>query len=311
MAVPGPRHLVVVGPTASGKSALAHHLATSRPGIEIVSADSMQVYRGMDVGTAKPALSERAEVRHHLLDLVEPSERFTVARFAAAAAPVLADIEARGATAVVVGGTGLYVQALLGDLSPPGEWPEVRAEVAAWPPGQAYARLCELDPVAAGRIEPGNRRRVERALEVTLGGGRPFSSYGAGVGAYPATPRFQQVGVWLPRDVVARRIADRVGAMVAAGLVGEVRALAPAMGPTARQALGYKEVLAHVEAGAPLEACLEETVRRTRGFSRRQRSWFRRDPRIRWHGTAVDPLALLPGLAVELDRCTEWPNRGG
>ena len=140
------------------------------------------------------------------------------------------------------------MQALLGDLSPPGEWPEVRAEVAAWPPGQAYARLCELDPVAAGRIEPGNRRRVERALEVTLGGGRPFSSYGAGMGAYPATPRFQQVGVWLPREVVIRRIADRLGAMVAAGLVGEVRALAPSLGPTARQALGYKEVLAHVEA---------------------------------------------------------------
>jgi len=302
---------VVVGPTASGKSALAHHLATSRPGIEIVSADSMQVYRGMDIGTAKPGSSERAAVGHHLLDLAAPSERFTVARFAEAAAAALADIEARGVTAVIVGGTGLYVQALLGDLSPPGEWPDARAEVTAWPLPDAYARLQELDPVAAARIEPGNGRRVVRALEVTLGGGRPFSSYGAGVGAYPATPRFQEVGVWLPRDVVAGRIAGRVREMVAAGLVEEVRALAPSLGPTARQALGYKEVLAHVEEAAPLEACLEETVRRTRAFSRRQRAWFRRDPRIRWHGTAADPLALLPGLVVELDRCAEWPNRGG
>ena len=311
MAAPGPRHLVVVGPTASGKSALVHLLATARPGVEIVSADSMQVYRGMDIGTAKPSAGERAAVRHHLLDLAAPSERFTVARFAEAAAGALVDIEARGATAVVVGGTGLYVQALLGDLAPPGEWPDVRAAVAAWPLPEAYARLGELDPVGAARIEPGNQRRVVRALEVTLGGGRPFSSYGAGMGAYPATPRFQQVGVWLPRVEVARRIAERVAAMVAGGLVEEVRALAPSLGPTARQALGYKEILAHVEDGAPLEMCLAETVRRTRAFSRRQRSWFRRDPRIRWHGAAADPVALRPGLLVELDRCAGRPNRGG
>jgi tRNA dimethylallyltransferase len=306
-----PRHLVLVGPTASGKSALASALARARPGVELVSVDSMQVYRGMDIGTAKPTATERAEVPHHLLDLASPGERFTVTRFVAEAAAALADIEARGAIAVCVGGTGLYVSALLGDLTPPGEWPDVRTAVSALPLQEAYARLVALDPVAAGRIEPGNGRRVVRALEVTLGSGRPFSSFGPGVDAYPPTPRFQQVGVWLPRDVVGRRVAGRVAAMVEAGLVDEVRALAPELGPTARQALGYKEVLAHIEDRAPLERCLAETVRRTREFARRQRAWFRRDPRIRWYGTASDPDRLLAGLLVELDRCAGLPNKGG
>ena len=308
---PGPRHLVVVGPTASGKSALALALARSRPGVEVVSADSMQVYRGMDIGTAKPTVEERVGVPHHLIDVASPAERFTVTRFAAAAAAALSDIEGRGGVGVVVGGTGLYLQALLGDLTPPGEWPDVRADVAAWPPPDAYARLIALDPVAAARIEPGNHRRIVRALEVTIGSGRPFSSFGPGIDAYPPTARFQQVGVWLPRAVVGARIAERVAAMVTAGLVAEVRELAPDLGPTARQALGYKEILAHVEHGGPLDGCLAEIVRRTREFARRQRAWFRRDPRIRWHGTASDPLRLLPGLLVELDRCARLPNREG
>jgi tRNA dimethylallyltransferase len=305
------RHLVLVGPTASGKSALASALARARPGVELVSVDSMQVYRGMDIGTAKPTAAERAAVPHHLLDLASPAERFTVTRFATAAAAVLADIEARGRVAVCVGGTGLYISALLGDLAPPGEWPEVRAEVSAWPLAEAYARLRGLDPAAAGRIGPGNRRRVVRALEVTLGSGRPFSSFGPGMDAYPPSPRFRQVGVWLPRTVVGERVAGRVSAMVESGLVEEVRALAPGLGPTARQALGYKEILAHVEDGTPMGPCLTEVVRRTRGFARRQRAWFRRDPRIRWHGTAADPARLLPGLLVELDRCLQPPIRGG
>jgi tRNA dimethylallyltransferase len=304
------RHLVLVGPTASGKSAIAAALAHSRPGVEIVSVDSMHVYRGMDIGTAKPTPAERAAVPHHLIDIAAPEERFTVARFAAEAKAALADIEARGATAVCVGGTGLYVQALLGDLSPPGEWPDIRENLTARPLPALYVELAERDPAAAARIEPGNRRRLVRALEVTIGSGRPFSSFGPGVAAYPPAPRFRQVGVWLPRALVAGRVAARLGAMVDAGLVEEVRALAPLMGPTARQALGYKEVLAHVESGVPLEGCITAAERRTREFARRQRVWFRRDPRVRWYGTEVDPARLLPGLLVELDRCLARPIEG-
>ncbi|HZQ56815.1 MAG TPA: tRNA (adenosine(37)-N6)-dimethylallyltransferase MiaA [Acidimicrobiales bacterium] len=305
------RHLVLVGPTASGKSALATALAHSRPGIELVSVDSMQVYRGMDIGTAKPSAAERAAVPHHLIDIASPAERFTVARFADEARAAIAGIEARGATAVCVGGTGLYVQALLGDLSPPGEFPDVRENLTARAADDLYAELVRRDPVAAARMEPGNRRRIVRALEVTIGSGRPFSSFGPGVGAYAPSERFRQVGVWLPRSVVAARIADRLAAMVSCGLVDEVRVLAPVMGPTARQALGYKEVLAHVGEGAPLGDCVAAAERRTREFARRQRAWFRRDPRVRWHGTASDPMRLLPGLLVELDRCLAQPIREG
>ncbi len=160
--------------------------------------------------------------------------------------------------------------------------------------------------VAAARIEPGNVRRVLRALEVTIGSGAPFSAAGPGVGRYPATERFALVGVWLPRAVLGRRIDARVSRMVAAGLVEEVRSLAErpgGLGRTARQALGYKEVLAHLEEGAALPDCVAEITRRTRAFARRQRSWFRRDPRIRWHGTADEPMRLLPGLLAELDAC--------
>lgn len=311
-----PRHLALVGPTAVGKSSLAMGLARARGGVELVSVDSMAVYRGMDVGTAKPTWAERAEIPCHLIDLVDPGERFTLTRFAAAAAGALTAIEERGNTAVVVGGTGLYLQAVLGDLRPPAEYPHVRAEleaaVTAHPGGEAagarelHGRLADLDPAAARRMEPANTRRVLRALEVTIGAGRPFSSFGPGVGAYEARAGFSLVGVWLPRAVVAERVARRVPDMVGAGLVEEVRALARrpgGLGRTARQALGYKEVLDHVEHGAALDECLEQTVRRTRRLARRQRSWFRRDTRIRWHGTALDPQRLLPGLVVELDRC--------
>jgi len=255
----------------------------------------MQVYRGMDIGTAKPTAAEQAEVRHHLLDLADPAERFTVTRFAEAAAAALADIEARGATAILVGGTGLHLQAVLGDIVPPGEWPEVRASLEGGDARTLHARLAALDPVAAARIEPDNARRTVRALEVTIGSGRPFSSFGPGVSAYEPRPRFALVGVWLPRAVLAGRIDERVNEMFAAGLVDEVRRLEPAMGPYARQALGYREVIAGLGPA--------EITARTRQFARRQRSWFRRDPRIRWHGTARDPSRLLPGLQAELDRC--------
>jgi tRNA dimethylallyltransferase len=297
-------HLALVGPTACGKSALALDLARRVEGVELVSVDSMQVYRGMDIGTAKPSDAERREVRHHLLDLAEPDERFTVARFRAAADAVLTGIEERGHVAVLVGGTGLYLQAVIGDLEPPGEWPDARAEAEAEPDtALLHHRLCVLDPVAAARMEPTNRRRIVRALEVTEGSGRPFSSFGPGVDAYRPSPRFVLAGVWLPRPIVAERIARRVADMVAAGLVDEVRRLAARLGPTARQALGYKELLGHIESGTPVPDAVDQTIGRTRAFSVRQRRWFRRDPRIRWFATERNPVAVLPALLRELQEC--------
>ena len=302
-----------MGPTASGTSALALEVARRLRDVEIVSVDSMQVYRGMDVGTAKPTRAEQAEVPHHLLDLADPTEDFSVAAFQRAFAGAVGDIERRGRRALLVGGTGLYLRAVVDGLTMPGRFPAVAAELEADPDTAAlHRRLAALDPVAASRMEPANRRRVIRALEVCVGSGRPFSSFGAGLGAHPPT-RFRMAGVWLPRDVVARRIEARVAQMLEAGLVEEVRGLLAAAGldpdgrtrlsRTAVQALGYREILGHLTAGVPLATAVAETVRRTRAFSRRQRMWFRGDPRITWHGTDANPLSVLPALLGDWSGC--------
>jgi tRNA dimethylallyltransferase len=294
-------HLALVGTTASGKSALAMEVARRLPGppVELVSIDSMQVYRGMDIGTAKPSREERLEVPHHLLDLADPGEDFSVSRFAAEARVALAAIEGRGHRALLAGGTGLYLRAVIGDLDPPGQWPDVKAALDAEPDtGVLYERLRAADPMAVSRIEPGNRRRILRALEVTIGSGRPFSSFGPGMATYPPTA-FRIAGIWLPRAAIATRIHHRLTSMVEHGLIEETtRLLARGDGPsrTARQALGYKEILHHIEDGAPLEECVAAAVARTRAFARRQRVWFRRDPRIRWYGAAENPLDVLPAL---------------
>jgi tRNA dimethylallyltransferase len=308
--------LAIVGTTASGKSALAMALARRRGDVELVSVDSMQVYRGMDVGTAKPTPEERAEVRHHVLDLVDPWEAFDVASFQTAVAGALADIAARGRRAVLVGGTGLYLQAVVDGFDIPGRYPEVAAELAATPDAAAeterlHRHLAGLDPLAASRMEPTNRRRVLRALEVTLGSGRPFSSFGPGLDAHPPTP-VRLVGIALPRRVVAARIEQRYHQQVADGFVDEVRTLAegPPLSRTAAHALGYREVRAHLDAlaaGAPhptLAEALHDAVVRTRRFARRQRVWFRRDPRIAWVGAADDPLVALP--AIEDEAAALW-----
>lgn len=280
--------------------ALARALAsTEAPPVEIVCVDSMQVYRGMDIGTAKPSAADRAEVRHHLLDGASPDEDFTVTGFQGAAEAALADVEARGARALLVGGSGLYFQAVVDRLTPPGRFPDVRAELEAEPDtASLYRRLAALDPLAASRMEPSNRRRVVRALEVTVGSGRPFSSFGPGLGAYPPN-RFKVAGLWLPRAVVGRRIEERFQAMLAAGLVDEAAALATRPGGlsrTARQALGYREVLSHLETGVDLAAAATAAVRRTKAFARRQRVWWRRDPRITWYGAVENPLVVVPAL---------------
>jgi tRNA dimethylallyltransferase len=269
------------------------------PPIEVLCVDSMQVYRGMDIGTAKPSARDRSEVRHHLLDLAEPEDDFTVTRFQAAAQASLTAIEARGARALLVGGTGLYFQAVVDRLTPPGRFPAVRAELEADPDtAELHRRLQDIDPLAASRILPSNRRRIVRALEVCLGSGRPFSTFGPGLASYPTTA-FRIAGLWLPRAVVGRRIEQRFAAMIDSGLVAEVARLAARPGGpsrTARQALGYREVLAHQEDGVPLAVAGAEAVRRTKAFARRQRVWWRRDPRITWYGAPENPLAVVPAL---------------
>lgn len=272
---------------------MALELARRLGDVEIVTVDSMQVYRGMDLGTAKPSAAEQAEVPHHLLDLADPSDDWTVTRWARAAEEAIAGIERRGHRALLVGGTGLYFQAVVDRFRPPGRYPEVRRELEADPDTVAlHRRLTAVDPLGAARMEPSNRRRVIRALEVSLGSGRPFSSYGPGVAAFPETP-WRLGGLWLPRTEVARRIDSRVDQMIEAGLLDEVAGLRRAgMSRTARQALGYRELLRHLEDGLPLADAIEETKRRTRAFSRRQRVWWRRDLRIRWYGTATNPLAV-------------------
>jgi tRNA dimethylallyltransferase len=302
----GMTHLAIVGPTASGKSALAFALAREFGDVEIVSLDSMQVYRGMDVGTAKPSVSERAAVVHHLVDVAEPGDEWSVARTQAGAREALRAIEARGRRALLVGGTGLYVRSVVDDLQIPGEDPARRAELEAATEEieglrEAFRQLETLDPIAAARIEPLNRRRIVRALEVIHLTGRPFSSFGPGVDQFdsPAVA-VRMLGVWLPREIHGRRIAQRVGAMRDAGLVDEVRALAELPGGLSRssaQAIGYREVLAYLRGDIPtVETALDLVVRRTRAFARRQRMWFRRDPRITWLGTTDDPQGLLGSI---------------
>lgn len=297
------RHLVLVGPTASGKSSLAMSLALRRidagERVELVSMDSMAVYRGMDVGTTTPGARERALVPHHLLDVVDPHQEFSVAEFTRAVDEALADIEARDAAAILVGGTGLYVQAVVDALELPGRYPDVAAQLAAVADTRAlFERLVELDPAAAGRIEPDNRRRILRALEVTEGSGRPFSSFGPGLGAYPATP-FVLAGLRVERDLLSRRIAERIDEQLAAGFLDEVRSLGQrpeGLSRTASQALGYDELAAHLRGECSLDEAVERTVLRTRQFAVRQIRWFRRDPRIRWFDHEGDPAVVLDAM---------------
>jgi tRNA dimethylallyltransferase len=292
-------HLAIVGPTASGKSALALEVARAFGDVEIVSIDSMQVYRGLDVGTAKPSLTERAAVPHHLIDVADPVDEWSVARFQQEARAAVADIEARGRRALLVGGTGLYVQAVVDPLTFPPEDRAVRDAILART-DDTHAELARLDPTAAARIEPTNVRRIARALEVIELTGRPFSSFGPGLQDYGATVFPVRIaGVWLPRAVLAERIACRVAAMCDAGLVDEVRDLAAHgdLSRTAQQAIGYQEILGHLAGDEPsLEAALDAIVVRTRQFARRQRMWFRRDPRIQWFGVPANPCSALPAL---------------
>jgi tRNA dimethylallyltransferase len=277
--------IAVVGPTAAGKSALAVSLAETLGG-EVVNADSMQLYRGLDIGTAKLPIDERRGLPHHLFDIWDVTQTASVAAYQRLADDALRDIDGRGCTPIVVGGSGLYVRAVLDDLQFPGTDEAIRArleaELVAVGTAAMHKRLQAVDPAAAAAILPGNGRRVVRALEVVEVTGRPFT---ATLPAYNYRRDTVQVGISVPLAELDVRIAARTDAMLAAGLIDEVRSLEAQglrNGRTASRALGYAQVLRHLDGELSERETREEIVRATRRFARRQLSWFRRDPRIQW-----------------------------
>jgi tRNA dimethylallyltransferase len=279
------RLIAVVGPTATGKSDLGLALAHAYDG-EVVNADAMQLYRGLDIGTAKLTPAERAGVPHHLLDVLDVTETASVAAYQRAARTVVEDVLAAGRTPVLVGGSGLYVQAVVDELEFPGTDPALRAELAAEldEHGSAalHARLAAVDPSAAVAILPSNGRRIVRALEVIALTGRPFAA------RLPeaAPPRYDAMLLGLDRSTedLDGAVARRVARMFAAGLVAETRGLLPGLreGQTASRALGYQQVLSALDGFTEFATAAADTVVATRRFVRRQRSWFRRDRRIVW-----------------------------
>lgn len=289
--------IAIVGPTGTGKSDLGIELARRLDG-EIVNADSMQFYRDMDIGTAKIAPAQRRGIAHHLLDTLELTQEASVARFQSEARARFREIRGRGRVPLLVGGSGLYIRAALDVIEFPGTDPTVRArleaELAERGPGPLRQRLADLDPDSARRVR--DDRRLIRALEVHEVTGRPFTAFmPTRTYAQPAV----QIGLDTDRAVLHRRLAERVGRMVADGLEDEVRALLPrglAEGPTASRALGYGQFLDVVEGRSSLEEAVESTVVATRRFARRQLTWFRADPRVHWLE------ARDPELAEEAER---------
>ena len=285
--------VVIVGPTASGKTALSLRLADAAAPAEIVSADSQQVYRGMDVGTGKVSPAERARVPHHLLDVLAPGETMTAARYAELADAALAGIHARGAAAVVVGGTGLYVRALLyGLFEGPGADAALRARLEAQGAAALHARLSRSDPEAAARIDPNDLRRLVRALEVEELTGVPMSEHQRRHDVRNAPRRYQArlVGLDPPRAELHRRIGARVDAMLAGGILDEARALAAAQAGGARafDAIGYRELLAHLRGELDLAAAAEAMKAATRRYARRQLGWFRSEAEVAWYTSEAD-----------------------
>jgi tRNA dimethylallyltransferase len=294
------RRVALVGPTASGKSRAAHAAALERGDAEIVSLDAMAVYRGMDLATAKPTPAERDEVRYHLVDVLDPAEELTVRRFQSLYEAAVADVARRGRTAVLVGGSGLYLRAAVDGLAIPPTDPAVRRalEARAAAPGgpeALHAELAVVDPSAAAAIDARNVRRVVRALEVHEVTGRPFSSFGGALATYPPSP-VDQVGIAFDAERADRAIAARFEGWLAAGLLDELRGLLARPGGlsrTARQAAGYRQLLTHLEGGVPLDDATAAAVTATRRLARRQWRWFRRDPRIRWVATPEEAAAAL------------------
>lgn len=300
--------VVIVGPTASGKSSVAMAVAqaetTTLSPVHIVAVDAMQVYRDMNIGTAKPTKQDQALVPHHCIDLVDSHERFTVAEFKKSATDSLERIDSLNGRALLVAGTGLYLTSVIDELVLPGEFLDIRATLEEEPDTtKLFARLAELDPVAVEKIERSNRRRIIRALEVCIGSGRAFSSFGPGTSAYPENG-IVQIGLRWSRERLAQRVADRVHTMIDDGLVDEVAALRNSkqgLSRTAAQALGYKELLLHLEGKISLDQAIADTITHTRQFAVRQERWFRRDPRIKWVSISEDPVSeIVPIVAKHL-----------
>ncbi|MER5679883.1 tRNA (adenosine(37)-N6)-dimethylallyltransferase MiaA [Streptomyces sp. NPDC000971] len=300
---PTPRVITVVGPTAAGKSDLGVFLAQQLGG-EVVNADSMQLYRGMDIGTAKLTPAERDGVPHHLMDIWDVTEAASVAEYQRLARTEIDRLLSEGRTPVLVGGSGLYVKGAIDALEFPGTDPGVRArleqELTEHGSGALHARLATLDPGAAQAILPSNGRRIVRALEVIEITGKPFTANLPGDEAvYDAL----QIGVDVERPELDERIRTRVDRMWEAGLVDEVRDLEARglrVGRTASRALGYQQVLAALAGECTEDEARAETVRATKRFARRQDSWFRRDPRVEWLSGAETQRAELPGRALAL-----------
>jgi tRNA dimethylallyltransferase len=307
-----PTVAAILGATAVGKTTVGLAVA-ERLGAEIISIDSMQIYRGMDAGTAKPSVSERARIPHHLIDLRPPSHELTVAEYQSLARTAIADVSARGRTPLLIGGSGLYWRAVVDDLDFPPRSEQIRAhleaDARAVGPHEMHRRLQRLDPVAAGTIAPANIRRTVRALEVIEITGRPFSEYARSWNRYASRYDLRVAGLRRSRRDLFERIEARVDAMLAAGLVDEARALAGRrLSATARQALGYKQVL-EADPDEPVAEIRDEIVRATKRFARRQESWFRTDPRIVWFDASVpDLLALLVEYLGRASRERPPPN---
>lgn len=281
--------VVLVGPTAVGKSKIAIALAR-RLGAEIVTADSMQVYQGLDIGTDKPTVAERQGVPHHLIDVVEPNERFNVAQYRRLAHETIQAIHGRGNLPILSGGTGLYVKAVLDEFLFPDEGADyalreaLRKEAEARGPQWLHQRLAQIDPPTARRLHPNDVRRVIRAIEVYETTGRPLSEH-LRTARHSQPPYYTvSIGLTRPRPVLYRRIEERVDRQIERGLVEEVRGLMEKYGdlPVARQALGYKEIAAYLRGEVTLERAIELLKRDTRRYAKRQFTWFRRDPRIVW-----------------------------
>lgn len=299
--------LAIVGPTAVGKSAVASRVAPAL-GADILSIDSMQVYRGMDIGTAKPGPGERSRVRFHLIDIADPGERFSAALFKRRALEALSSVIEEGRVPLLVGGSGLYYRAFVDDLDFEGVSP-VSSGGEAWDlvgldTHELHGLLEGLDPAAACEIPPGNRRRVIRAIEAARGGGRLVSERQRSWSEYRSPYRLAAAGLDMDRGLLYRLIDDRVDDMFESGLVDEVRNLAGRGGfeqSTAAEALGYRQVLDHLRGDLTLEQAVSETKRRTRNFAKRQLTWFGRDPRIRWFTVEGSPSSSM----TELERSLE------
>jgi tRNA dimethylallyltransferase len=303
-----PPLLALVGPTAAGKTGAGIAVAELL-GAEIVSVDSMLVYRGMDIGTAKPTAAQRARVPHHLMDVAEPSEPFSVARYQELAREAIAGIRGRGRRVLLVGGSALYERAVVDELGFPGTDAGTRrgleAEAAAVGAAGLHERLAASDPAAAARIEPGNVRRTVRALEVARLTGQPFSSFAGDWETYEAH-RVRAAGISMSGPVLRTRIEARVAEMLERGWLDEVRRLVErGFGSwlTSAQAIGYAELARHLAGELTFDAAVAGTVKRTRALARRQLAFFRRDPRIRWFEAGE---AGAEPLVEDLVACLSW-----